>query len=76
MMRNNAISSYIDIKSRINDKLSLLEKINVRINRALTFFKSQFDDNDRRKVLLNNFNATINSTFILKRRVTHDIFTK
>ena len=71
MMRNNAIPPHVGIKGRINEKFPPLEKVNVCINRALTPFKSQFGSNGRRRVLLNNFNATVSSSPILDRRVTY-----
>ena len=75
MMRHNAIPPHVGIKGRINEKFPPLEKVNVCINRSLTPFKSQSGGDGKRRVLLNNFNATVSATPILDYRVTHEICT-
>ena len=71
MMRNNAIPPHVGIKGRINEKFPPLEEVNVCINRDLAPFNSQLGRNGKRRVLLNNFNATVSSVPILNRRATH-----
>ena len=60
-MRKNAIPPHIGIKTRINRNLPLLDEVNVRINRTLTAFKAHARDDAKRRVLLNNFNATVSN---------------
>lgn len=62
-MRNNAIPPHIGIKGRINEKFPPLDKVNVCIDRALAPFKSQSGGDGKRRVLLNNFNATVSFPF-------------
>ena len=59
MMRKNAIPPHVGIKGRINEKFPPLDKINVRINRTMTPFVAQAGGDGKRRVLLNNFNATV-----------------
>ncbi len=59
MMKKNAIPPHVGIKGRINEKFPPLDKVNVCINRALTPFKPQSGGNGRRRIMLNNFNATV-----------------
>lgn len=61
MMRKNAIPPHVGIKSRINDKFPPLEQVNVRIDRALSPFEPQTGADGKRRVLLNNFNATVST---------------
>ena len=58
-MRKNAIPPHVGIKGRINEKFPPLDKINVRINRTMTPFVAQAGGDGKRRVLLNNFNATV-----------------
>lgn len=58
MMRKNAIPPHVGIKGRINHKFPPLDEINVRIDRELTAFKAHARGDGKRRVLLNNFNAT------------------
>ena len=59
MMRKNAIPPHVGIKGRINEKFPPLDQVNVRINRTVTPFQARSGSNGRRRVLLNNFNATV-----------------
>ena len=59
MMRKNAIPPHVGIKGRINEKFPPLDKINVRINRTMTPFVARAGGDGKRRVLLNNFNATV-----------------
>ena len=59
MMRKNAIPPHVGIKGRINQKFPPLDEINVRIDLALTAFKAHARSDGKRRVLLNNFNATV-----------------
>lgn len=59
MMRKNAIPPHVGIKGRINHKFPPLDEINVRIDRELTAFKAHARGDGKRRVLLNNFNATV-----------------
>lgn len=61
MMRKNAIPPHVGIKGRINQKFPPLDEVNVRIDRALTAFKAHARGDGKRRVLLNNFNATVNN---------------
>ncbi|KAL8925721.1 MAG: hypothetical protein Q9172_002112 [Xanthocarpia lactea] len=65
MMKKNAIPPHVGIKGRINEKFPPLDKVNVRINRALTPFKPQSGGNGRRRIMLNNFNATGGNTSLV-----------
>lgn len=59
MMRKNAIPPHVGIKGRINHKFPPLDEINVRIDREVSVFKAHARGDGRRRVLLNNFNATV-----------------
>ena len=58
-MRKNAIPPHVGIKGRINEKFPPLDKINVRINRTMIPFVARGGGDGKRRVLLNNFNATV-----------------
>lgn len=58
-MRKNTIPPHVGIKNRINEKFPPLDQINVKIDRALAPFQSHAKGNGKRRVLLNNFNATV-----------------
>lgn len=75
MMRNNAIPPHVGIKGRINEKFPPLDRVNVCIDRALAPFKPQSGSHGKRRVLLNNFNATVSSISLLDRRVAHETCT-
>ena len=57
-MRKNVIPPHVGIKGRINRKFPPLDEVNVRIDLALTPFKAHARGDGKRRVLLNNFNAT------------------
>ena len=59
MMRKNAIPPHVGIKGRINTKFPPLDEVNVQIDRTLTPFKAHTRGDGKRRVLLNNFNATV-----------------
>lgn len=59
MMRKNKIPPHVGIKGRINHKFPPLDKVNVSIDRALVAFKAHAKGDGKRRVLLNNFNATV-----------------
>ena len=59
MMRKNAIPPHVGIKGRINSKFPPLDEVNVQIDRTLTPFKAHTRGDGKRRVLLNNFNATV-----------------
>lgn len=59
MMRKNAIPPHVGIKGRINHTFPPLDEVNVRIDRELTAFKAHARGDGKRRVLLNNFNATV-----------------
>lgn len=65
MMRKNAIPPHVGIKGRINQKFPPLDEVNVRIDRALTAFKAHARGDGKRRVLLNNFNATGGNTSLV-----------
>ena len=67
MMRKNAIPPHVGIKGRINHKFPPLDEINVRIDRTLAAFKARAKGDGKRRVLLNNFNATVSA--ILRSRL-------
>lgn len=58
-MRKNAIPPHVGIKGRINQKFPPLNEINVRIDRALNTFRAHARGDGKRRILLNNFNATV-----------------
>lgn len=60
-MRKNMIPPHVGIKTRINREFPPLDKINVRIDPALTAFKPHIRGDGKRRVLLNNFNATVST---------------
>ena len=60
MMRKNAIPPHVGIKGRINQKFPPLDDVNVRIDRALAPFEARIGGDGKRRILLNNFNATVN----------------
>lgn len=61
-MRKNMIPPHVGIKTRINREFPPLDNINVRINSALIAFKPHIRGDGKRRVLLNNFNATVSTT--------------
>ena len=65
MMRKNAIPPHVGIKGRINEKFPPLDKVNVRIDTALTPFKARNGGDGKRRILLNNFNATGGNTSLI-----------
>ncbi|KAL9585668.1 MAG: hypothetical protein Q9203_004154 [Teloschistes exilis] len=65
MMRNNAIPPHIGIKGRVNEKFPPLDKVNVCIDRTLSPFKARVGGDGKRRVLLNNFNATGGNTSLI-----------
>ncbi|KAL8730110.1 MAG: hypothetical protein Q9166_004309 [cf. Caloplaca sp. 2 TL-2023] len=65
MMKKNAIPPHVGIKSQINEKFPPLHKVNVCIDRALSPFRPQIDGDGKRRVLLNNFNATGGNTSLI-----------
>ncbi|KAL9595245.1 MAG: hypothetical protein Q9179_005058 [Wetmoreana sp. 5 TL-2023] len=65
MMRKNAIPPHVGIKGRINEKFPPLDKVNVCIDRALSPFTARTGGDGRRRVLLNNFNATGGNTSLI-----------
>ena len=67
-MRKNAIPPHVGIKGRINEKFPPLDKINVRINRTMTPFIARAGGDGKRRVLLNNFNATVSYAQEPKKR--------
>ncbi len=58
-MRKNAIPPDVGIKSRINRKFPPLDEVNVSIDRTLSAFKAHARGDGKRRVLLNNLNATV-----------------
>ena len=58
-MRKNAIPPHVGIKGRINEKFPPLEQVNVQINRSIAPFHPRAGADGKRRVLLNNFNATV-----------------
>ena len=58
-MRKNSIPPHVGIKGRINEKFPPLNEVNVRINRTLVPFQARSRSDGKRRVLLNNFNATV-----------------
>ncbi|KAL9071452.1 MAG: hypothetical protein Q9161_004169 [Pseudevernia consocians] len=65
MIRKNAIPPHVGIKGRINHKFPPLDEVNVRIDRALAPFKAHAKGDGKRRVLLNNFNATGGNTSLV-----------
>jgi iterative type I PKS product template protein len=65
MMRKDAIPPHVGIKGRINEKFPPLDKVNVCIDRTLTPFKARNGGDEKRRVLLNNFNATGGNTSLV-----------
>ncbi|KAI4198281.1 MAG: hypothetical protein LQ350_005364 [Teloschistes chrysophthalmus] len=65
MMRKNTIPPHIGIKGRINEKFPPLDKVNVCIDRTLSPFKARVGGDGKRRVLLNNFNATGGNTSLI-----------
>ncbi|KAL9581498.1 MAG: hypothetical protein Q9212_003866 [Teloschistes hypoglaucus] len=65
MMRNNAIPPHVGIKGRVNEKFPPLDKVNVCIDRTLSPFKARVGGDGKRRVLLNNFNATGGNTSLI-----------
>ena len=61
MMRKNAIPPHVGIKGRINEKFPPLRDVNVCIDHSLSSFSAQVGKDNKRRVLLNNFNATVSS---------------
>ena len=62
MMRKDSIPPHVGIKGSINEKFPPLDEVGVRINRSLTPFKAKAGGDGKRRVLLNNFNATVSPT--------------
>lgn len=65
MMRKNAIPPHVGIKGRINEKFPPLDQVNVRIDRGVAPFTARPGGDGKRKVLLNNFNATGGNTCMI-----------
>lgn len=72
MFRKNSIPKHIGIKSRLNPRLPSLEAINIRIAFENTQFKPNHDRDQKRRVLVNNFNATGGNTSILLEDYEHE----
>ncbi|KAL8826801.1 MAG: hypothetical protein Q9191_003572 [Dirinaria sp. TL-2023a] len=65
MLRKDLIPPHVGIKGRINEKFPPLDTINVSIDRTLTPFKPRVGGDGKRRVLLNNFNATGGNTSLI-----------
>ncbi|KAL9598139.1 MAG: hypothetical protein Q9219_004695 [cf. Caloplaca sp. 3 TL-2023] len=65
MMRKSCIPPHVGIKGRLNEKLPPLDRVNVRIDRTATPFKARAGGDGKRRVLLNNFNATGGNTSLV-----------
>ncbi|KAL8948706.1 MAG: hypothetical protein Q9222_005131 [Ikaeria aurantiellina] len=65
MMRKDTIPPHVGIKGRINEKFPPLEQVGVCIDRTLTPFKARNGGDGKRRVLLNNFNATGGNTSLV-----------
>lgn len=65
MMRKDTIPPHVGIKGRINEKFPPLEKVNVCVDRTLSPFKARNGGDGKRRVLLNNFNATGGNTSLV-----------
>ena len=59
MLQKNIIPPHAGIKSRLNHKFPPLEKMNVFIANSQVEFKAHPGGDGRRKIMLNNFNATV-----------------
>lgn len=66
MLRKNTIPPHVGIKGRINDKFPPLDKLNVCIDTVGTTFKTHTKGGGKRRILLNNFNATVSIDYELK----------
>jgi len=66
MLQKNVIPPHPGIKGRINHKFPPLAEMNVRIADSPVAFTAHPGGDGRRKILLNNFNATVSQT--LRRR--------
>lgn len=74
MMRNSAIPPHIGIKGRVNEKFPPLDKVNVCIDRTLSPFKARVGGDGKRRVLLNNFNATVSVVPDTSSSMSHILF--
>ena len=59
MLQKNVIPPHAGIKSRINHKFPPLDRMNVHIADSQVEFKAHPGGDGRRKIMLNNFNATV-----------------
>ena len=59
MFEKNVIPPHAGIKGRINHKFPDLDAMNIHIARSKTDFKARSDGEEKRKILINNFNATV-----------------
>ena len=66
MMRKDMIPPHVGIKGSINEKFPPLDEVGVCINRSLTPFKARAGGDGKRRVLLNNFNATVSRTVCIR----------
>ncbi|KAI9833795.1 MAG: hypothetical protein M1819_003530 [Sarea resinae] len=65
MLRENTIPPHPGIKTRMNQEFPPLAESNLRIADTKTYFKAGPGSDGKRKILLNNFNATGGNTSIL-----------
>ncbi|MCJ1313534.1 hypothetical protein MMC25_007213 [Agyrium rufum] len=65
MLKKNIIPPHAGIKTKLNHKFPDLDAMNVKIAREPTAFKARPNGDGRRKIMLNNFNATGGNTCIL-----------
>ena len=72
MLRKNSIPKHIGIKFRFNPRLSSLEASNIRIAFENTLSEPNHDYDQRRRILVNNFNATGGNTSILLEDYEHE----
>lgn len=59
MLRKSVIPPHVGIKGRINHKFPDLNAMNIQIARGLVDFKAPQQGNRKKKILINNFGATV-----------------
>lgn len=59
MMQNDVVPPHPGIKGRLNHRFPPLAKMNVHIPESQIAFKAPSGGDGRRRILLNNFNATV-----------------
>ena len=65
MLQKNVIPPHAGIKSRLNRKFPFLDEMNVQIAKSpVPFEDHRLNGNRKKKVLFNNFNATVSQTLL------------